>query len=407
MDCTSELYQSIYDYRNSVIAPITSDSITSTATATDTVRLIDDTLSEVYSVEWDTTNSVSGSIGNFDFTVFYGSNITSAQANAVRDEYVDIYNYFVTNRGFNAPWPHDSESYLIYISDDLSNNGETYSYSDGTSYIALKTSTATGSNLSRTLSHEFFHSVENTYGRSYITGNANKWFREGGCVLASLLYTGTSDSTIASYVNSYLTTAYSSIYNIGVNNRAYGAMVYPLYIYTYLGGWSAIKSIWNEIIDAGNVYDAITASSYVSTYQAAFSASCVRNYDVCDYYSLATSSWGTPNINEWTVPYSSASNLALSPMATVYHEFSSSSNIGTLNISFDVSTNGGSGFYLNVIKTNSNGSHSLATIDSDFSSVVYPVSNFGSSSSRKITLVPVNANNSGSAMSYSFSASLE
>lgn len=48
-----------------------------------------------------------------------------------------------------------------------------------------------------------------------------------------------------------------------------------------------------------------------------------------------------------------------------------------------------------------------ATIDSDFSSVVYPVSNFGSSSSRKITLVPVNTNNSGAAMSYSFSASLE
>ena len=184
----------------------------------------------------------------------------------------------------------------------------------------------------------------------------------------------------------------------------YGALVYPLYIHTYLGGWAAIKDIYSKFASAGNGYDAITDSVYISDYRFAFLASVTRNYKPINYYTYATAAWGTGSINDQTFPFASSTNMSVSPMACRYQRFSSSSDIGTAYFTIEITSSNSSGMMLNKITETSTGTLSISTVSTSFTRITVQQANFGLTI-KKLTLIPVNTNSSGSAINYKLTAS--
>lgn len=179
--------------------------------------------------------------------------------------------------------------------------------------------------------------------------------------------------------------------------------MYPLYIYTYLGGLPTIRSIYEEYSDAGNPYDAITNSVYISDYRSAFLSSVTRNYRPVNYYTYATSAWGTGSINDFSVPFESTTNMGVNPMACHYQRFSSSANIGTVYFTVEITSSDGSGMMLNKITETSAGALSISTISTSFTRITVQQANFGSTIS-KLTLIPVNTNSSGAIINYKLTA---
>ena len=186
--------------------------------------------------------------------------------------------------------------------------------------------------------------------------------------------------------------------------KVYGTLMYPLYIYTYLGGLPSIRSIYEAYSDAGNPYDAITNSTYIQSYRTAFLESASRNYKPEAFYSYATSAWGRGSINDFTVPYTGSSSAAVNPMACHYQRFSSSSNIGTAYFTIQITSSDGSGMMLNKITENSSGALTISTVSTSFTRITVQQANFGSIV-QKLTLIPVNTNSNGYSITYKLTAS--
>ncbi|NLN82069.1 MAG: hypothetical protein GX136_05930 [Clostridiales bacterium] len=281
--------------------------------------------------------------------------------------------------------------------------GLTISYiSSGKSKIYVRYSEAAGSasDYEVTLSHEFNHAVMSAY---QIT-TAESWFKESFSSMMALVYHGSSTSWYNYYVQEYLSRSYYSITNTYYPGIAYGALMYPLYIYTYLGGLPTIRSIYEEYPDAGNPYDAITDSVYISNYRYAFLASVSRNYKPVNYYTYATSAWETGSINNFSVPFASTTNMGVNPMACHYQRFSSSTNIGTAYFTVEITSSDGSGMMLNKITETATGTLSISTVSTSFTRITVQQANFGSTIN-KLTLIPVNTNSSGGLICYRLTAS--
>ncbi|MCD7944015.1 MAG: hypothetical protein LUH43_03880, partial [Clostridia bacterium] len=330
--------------------------------------------------------------------------MTASVAEKVADEVESICSYFVITNGFNAVKMMDTSTYyyLIYLVPDdyMSENGRTtYTYytstnrSTGSSYICMKYSRAEGdvSEYGVTLAHEFMHAIMATY--SVFSGDDANWFRESFASMSAMVYYGKSTDLYNDYVTSYLANCEKSIYSTSDSYIPYGALLYPLYIYEYLGGWDAIKSIYNELADADTVYEAITNSSYTTTYQLVFREMAKRNYKPIDYYPYATSSWGTAKIYSATM--GSTSGFGIAPMACNYRRYTSTENVGTVYFTSHISSGDGTGLMLACIRESASGAISLSNIAVDFSKVTVAQSNFGSTI-QKVTLLFLNYNTSGS-----------
>lgn len=319
-----------------------------------------------------------------------------------------VYNFYVTNNSFNAPLPYDDTSYypIYLVTDDyMTSLGlTTTKVTTGKSKIYIRYSQVAGStsDCKITLSHEFNHAVMGAY---LCTGSsAENWFKESFASLMALVYNGSATTWYRDAARGYLEKSYYSI-NSDVNTSfLYGTFMFPLYIYTYLGGIQTIRSIYEEYSDAGNPYDAITNSRYISSYRTAFLESVTRNYKPTDFYSYATSAWGTGSINEFTVPYTGSPSAAVNPMACHYQRFSSSTNIGTAYFTIQITSNDGSGMMLNKITEESSGNLIISTVSTSFTRITIQQTNFGAII-QKLTLIPVNTNSNGYAITYQLTAS--
>lgn len=356
----------------------------------------------------DSLTHFNETVNGFEFNVYYNSaTMNTLIVSNIVSEIVNVYNYFVTNRSFNEPIPYNSSVYNFYLVDDgyITGDGETLFYaSTGQSYIFLKYTSLTSSTamMEDTIAHEFFHAIMASYNIPYVV-----WFHEGFASMAGLIYSGVASSWYNTYVTSYLSTSYYSIY-YGSGFRPYGTLVFPLYIYTHIYGWPEIHSILSSYNSAGDVYTAITNSTYISSYRAAFAGSVSQNYDPDNAnYSLylANSGWGTASINSQTLPFS-GSNMGVQPMASHYQRFSSSTDIGTLYITLEVTSGGSSGLYCNKIIENSSNNLSISTVAINTTRVTIQQTNFGSTSARNVVVIPINTNSSGTTIVYSLTASV-
>ena len=307
------------------------------------------------------------------------------QAEAVETELISIYHYFVTTYGFSAPIPYNNSShYLIYIVDtgDVLISGGTMGQNDGgvtttnpsnnTSQIYLHKNVVGGNSimsLEEVLSHEFFHAIMSTYGYNYFYGEDYSWFKEGSADMAAKNYIGRSTSVFRGHVGSYLETCNQSIF-VNSGTRAYGTSVYMDYIYQELGGWAAYKSILDNLSTSNDVYGAISNSSYISTYDAAFLAATTRTYAMDYYYGYQPMEGPVMDIETNTA---GQRFFTLPPMAYKFYKIPGNSTVGTLTIECSVSN--GTGLQVNVVKKNGTNSYTIATIAYDFTEIVYPVSN--------------------------------
>ncbi|MCD7831024.1 MAG: hypothetical protein LUI01_01970 [Firmicutes bacterium] len=359
------------------------------------------------------TDYVLAQTGSYHFKIYYdpSEGMTASVAEKVADEVESICSYFVITNGFNAVKMMDTSTYyyLIYLVPDdyMSASGRTiYTYNSstnrttGSSYICLLYSRVKDDDYAVTLAHEFMHAIMVTY--SVFSGNSSKWFRESFASMSGLVYYDEYTSWYDNDVSNYLANCYRSIYT-SISYMYYGSLVYPLYIYEYLGGWSAIKSIYNELAAADTVYDAITNSSYVSSNKIAFREMAKRNYYPKEFYNYASENWCTTNINK-NRELKTYTDLAILPMACQYQQYSSTTNLGTLTCTIEVTSDSYSGLYLCAIEETSSGTISFSNINSNFDKTTYTVSNFGSSV-QKLTLLFVNVNTSGSSLIYNMTAS--
>lgn len=354
---------------------------------------------------------VSRTIGTFQVRVFYDTSkgMTTSVAAKIANEFVNIYNYFVVNKGFLAPVPYATSYYSVYLlpADEMSGASTTIDPTTGRSHIKIGYGTASSTTYNVTLAHEFNHAVMTAY-HIPCTGGTDAsnlwWFHDGFSSMAAMIYTSNNSDRYKNHINAYLTHSNLSIFNTTVDLFHYGALMFPLYIYTYLGGWTTIEDIYYQYENAGNPFDAITNSPYVSTYRNAFSAMVTRNYKPTAYYTYATASWGTGIVLSNAFPPAMSGRFMVHPMACHYQKFQSTINIGTAYFTLEINATNTSGFYLNVITETATGALSITAVYSNFTRVTIPQVNFGATI-KKVILVPVNTNTSGGSMIYTLSAS--
>ena len=346
--------------------------------------------------------------GTFKVRVYYDKNAGMAQSHAqiVAGEFLLVYNYFVTNNNFNAPIQDSGLNYYpVYIttSEFMSANGLTvFNASSGASKIYIHFDIAKGASkyYKNTIAHEFNHAMMATY----YCADSLDWFGEGFSSAMGLVYSGISTDWHEEKVSAYIENCQKSIYDKTVDGFSYGALVFPLYIYKYLGGLSTIRHIYEEYADAGNPYDAISNAQGVSSYQNAFLASATRNYSLTTYYpEYATNKWGEVSVRDISLSGDSTSS-GVFPMSSYYHSAASTTNLGTVYFTLETTSSNRAGFMLNKIAKNAAGDLQISTVSTSFTRVVVPQENFGLTI-QEIIFVGVNTNYSGKVIGYKITAS--
>lgn len=401
LECGNVLYDEITAYADStdVISDEVSAAITEAVSSTNPPSYTDYVLAQV---------------GSYFFKIYYNPSegMTASVANKVADEVKSICSYFVINNGFNEVIMYDTSTYyyLIYLVPDdyMSANGLTvYTTSSGratgSSYICMKYSRAEVdvSKYGVTLAHEFMHAIMATYGT--IALDEALWFNESFASMSGLVYYGESTDWHNSFVSDYLDHCYTSLYNTDYTYMSYGSLVYPLYIYEYLGGWDAIQTIYEGLEDASTVYEAI---SCLDAYGKIFLAASARNYDVGYYYSDYNPNWGSVPTLKITVPSSTESlstTLSVNPMACRYRTFSSSTSRGTVYFSIQNVT-GNSGIAVDKIRIDTLDIPHITTISTSFSKVTVSQASFGATYPTVVFDI-FNTNTSGSSNSCKISFS--
>lgn len=366
------------------------------------------------------------------FRIHYESNGLTSTPSFV----TDVYNHLITTRNnlvvtknFLEPSSNSSSTYMdVYITSAEHTDGApavSYSNSNGTAYIVIYNI----SNLSQTLqltlkgtiSHEYFHCIQNTYR---FIGATPGWINESFANWAKITVSG-KDSLAASTVNRYLDYTYMSLDDNGsiadgTSGRNYGAVLFPLYLDQYLGGYSTIKKVIeyfgnNAPTSNSNLYaiNAITSalSSQNSNFATFFAACAAANYTPKTSYDAALTGWRTaPFIsnNYTTTSYpNSGGPYSVNYLAMHYQNFTLPTT-GSYSIDFTVNFTGGvvSESRCKLLLTGrSSGNIIERTMTQSSNLYTYSLTSDGSIYS-KACIMPVNVGYSTS-LSYRLTASLE
>ncbi len=413
------IVNTILDYQNETSAKVRNDSRLRSING-DTVKssLSIEKISKVSKLYATSSSEYSTYVqrtmeDGFTFRVFYDSsspaNLTQYDAGFLADDFEDAYRYFVIERGFNAPIPDSGSYYKIILEVDF-NQSEMHGYTSnstastpGGSYMWFNDRTTN----TLTVAHELHHAIMTTYGFDFSQGN--RWITEGYASMASLIYYSFSGDWFAKKIASYLSKSEISMFNI--SNDPYGAMMYPLYIYEYLGGWNTIKQIYTNYSSTGNIYTAISNASYISSYRYAFVGMFSQNYKPSAFYtSLSSLSNQELNMVDESIPLQKSTIdktflVTSNPMAGCYRQYESAGYIGRIMIDCNILSGSGSGFFIDKITESGNGAPYIESVSDNFTKIAFYQNNFGGPGS-KLTIVAINTNTSGSAIRCEFNVSV-
>ena len=243
--------------------------------------------------------------------------------------------FLCSEMGLNDPIGHiDSNVYDVYIvhanyfSDAYA---VTYSFSNGTSYIAipLRVACNPSTNMhSGIIAHEFSHAVLDAYQvrsghvASTAASNDGKWMHESFAQFFGTLYTigrdhsnysafeadyfdgtGFNITNTSTYVNYYanLVNKYLASMSLSLNevpadgslyeSRHYGSMLIPLYLYEMDDGIDLIK----RILTYYYVYNdpLLVINNYGLSFEEYYADYCAWVYDLADNCQIKVSGWGT------------------------------------------------------------------------------------------------------------------
>ena len=283
-------------------------------------------------------DSVSLLMGSQNVVIYFMKSSFSGDdviyLNKLKNDIIDVYNYFCIENNFPCPYGVDDDVLKIYITSKLDDNGRTYYNSGrGGSLITLKESRVKSTLSGETIAHEFMHAIQNTYMYS----GAAKWFNESTATMAAMVYLYEKDRYVFNdsqnfndfgyYMNEYIRN-----YNKTLSeNHPYGAMLYPLTIYQDCGGWDAIKEIYenkkagfNDILSFG--------MSVGETYRQRFIRMSVYNSRPSKFYNIASGVYYWPEISPKNASLTSVTSDTVDNMANQYYKFSANSDMGTLKI---------------------------------------------------------------------------
>lgn len=365
-----------------------------------------------YSVVFDSDLDVEIKKNNsvvYRFRIFYDSNFLSyIQLNeTIKPSCTAIYNYFIESASLLAPTMYTDENgdqyFPIYIvndgdiGDDL---GRTIYIPDSNCIkIVLTTNTALASASNcHTLAHEFMHAITRTYIGAV---SIEKWFLESLACMAAIVFLENTATNTRSQIRFYKQNCDISIFTGEeyYKDISYGAVLYPLYIYTEMGGWSTIRQILDNCTN--NPYLAISSASNVPSYSYAFAAMAAYNYNTGKYYEdYGGDSWGY--VKEYERHLVNSFNNSVNPMATKYEVYNSAGHDMTLTL--QVTSGSTSGLIYKKICQSTSGDTVISTVVPSSGRIT--IANFGDSDCENLILAVVNSVYTNSVISYSITPSL-
>ena len=374
--------------------------------------------------------SLYQSSDNGHFRVYYDSSeSTAAIAKAVANEFQAVDSLFCTSWGFRQPYYNTSTSYYkIYLVDTTSYSGSTPLVGSQGSYINISCDTAehiyndTGISgypdaYKGVVAHEYMHAIFYRYGILYNTSE-RQWMHESFASWAGIAYESDYSAFRTSAVKQFLSSTWQSLdyFTDGgsYDLRHYGSCVFPLYIQQQMGGYNTIKRILLSYSSSNSPFTAINTGLqyYGYSLSSAYAGCASYNYDATYFYSNTPDSgyyaWGSGDVYEFnTYPVSSSVTHGVQGLACHYTQFNAPVNTNsTLTITVDYSgITGGAEAVLKTIRKTESGDNYInnRTISSNRCTIVQ--NNFGHYIAKSITIVPINAANSGH-VSYTRTATL-
>ncbi len=351
--------------------------------------------------------------GPYCFRVFYQDTFIEYDLkNLLGENLKKIYKMLVYENSFLAPVMYtnsSSEQYFpIYVIDD--NDVETMSSSSKGlmriyqgSYLAIiREEAALG--YEEIIAHEFMHAVLHRYTNVFTLPD---WFSESLANLNGIVFSnGTIDST-KNQIKAYKQKCDLSINYTGNDApyHPYGAVLYPLYIHKYLGGWSTIRQIMANYSTYNNPYLSITSALSSGTYSTAFAAMAAYNYNTGQFYEqYGGEYWGY--VKEWErhlVDLPSEDSV-VNPMATQYEVYNSAAHDMTLNLTIQIVSGSSSGLIYKKICQSTTGDIVVSTVVPTGGRIT--VTNFGHSDCENFILAVVNSVYTNSAVRYIITPSL-
>ena len=338
-------------------------------------------------------------------TSSFGENNTNLAAfyNTVKD----VCNYYCVTNGFLMPTALGNSRLKIYITSDCTDGGRTWPSTSGGAEIWIKESYVQNGTATRTIAHEFMHAIMFKYGIL----DAPLWFDEAFASMALLIYlvynnpssltTGSNRIWFQEALEDYVFFSYYILHVMDDNMFEYGALVYPLNIYENHGGWATIKDIFENYGSASSCYDALqgTYRGNDFDYASIFIEMAINNLiPFLGYSEIAglfygMDFWPLPDVYEQGIPSTYTNQIA--PMGNRYYKYCSTSNIGTLYVTADSSSD--VTFSLGL-------GDNFSTPDSGVSRVTFSESNFGSDSKQSATIIVTNTNTGNRATAFTITS---
>lgn len=344
----------------------------------------------------------------YTFYIYYNeSQIDDTKLLAFADEMEDVYRYFIQTYGFNAPRSNSlSASYDVFIYDVDSANGIMHPNTDGTSVISIDY-TLSVEDFKHTFPHEYQHAITRSYGIK--SNDVNRWVYESFASMSSLVYAGYDSTQYLGKLRAYLNHTDQSIFtpvDPYTDEFNYGALVFPLYIYENLGGWSSIKNIYTNYASTQSVISAITALDNVSDCGNVFNGCAVRNYLPRYFYNALSSA--TTSVKPNVIPNTGSLNsteFSLAPLSNKYWDFTINEGETTaysLNFTVEIE-DGVDGILINTIKWDGNAQVSTPTIQT-VSRLTFSQDNIGTGATKHFIVTIVNKNSSGTDITVNLTA---
>ncbi len=365
------------------------------------------------------TQSIPGT--TYEFLIFYDPNSTTVDETKIAAfgaEMLNVYQYFVgeaANGGqahFDAPTSVDDVNYYaVYIvdQDNISGTagGSTIPVGLTNSVIQIRDTTTLG-DFPQRFSHEYHHAIMRDCGVPFTIPT---WEMESFVSMASLVYAG-YDSTdwFDDAIRSYRGFSEYSIFSANVHDLfPYGALLYPLYIYEYIDGWSTIKAIYANyaasVATGGTIYEAISDTVGISDYGDVFSECAARNFAVDFFYETLASSNLNPDYGEVHRYAENVLDISVVPLSYQYITYWSPNS--SYEFSFTLEIDGDyTGFHLNTIEsvfpleyTPEGEVPEIKAISPNVSRITfttYSDNNISVDAVTRYTIIPVNTNISGS-----------
>ena len=240
------------------------------------------------------------------------------------------------------------------------------------------------------------------------------WMHESFASFAGIIYSTNYKNICRTSVNEFLDFPHLSLtyYNLSEptrDSRHYGSLLFPLYIYEEMGGYSTIKSIYQACCTNDDVLSGIDEGLEDCGYslEDAFAGCATYNFKANYFYNNISFECSAAETKFDSFPHSTSVSMGTFPLACCYNTFVApdiATSTLTITVNYEYIPSGSIPMMSTVLAT-SVGTYTARshTISNNRCTIVQ--SNFGSNSAKELTVIAINGGTSGT-ISYNRTATL-